>query len=105
MDHDFTDSLINELFEDAREFYLEIEISPDGTVLYKPPPLDDVWLDKSERRAKRIELEKEQAYNRDRWKLNNEEIENENDLNFDSPLLTTNQSNQYFSTSSSQLSK
>jgi hypothetical protein len=82
MDHDLNDTLINELFEDAQEIYLEIEISPDGTVLYKPPPLDDVWLDKSERRAKRIEIEKERAYNCDRWKLNNDEIENE-------PLLTS----------------
>ncbi len=59
-----------------------IEISPDGTVLYRPPPSDDVWLDKSERHAKQIELEKERAYNRDCWKLNNDEIENE-------PLLTS----------------
>ncbi len=29
MDHDLTDSLINELFEDSQEVYLEIEISSD----------------------------------------------------------------------------
>ena len=67
MNHELTDSLINELFENSREVYSEAEIDSDGRVIYMPPPLDDIWLDEAERRAKRIEQSKSRATNRDRW--------------------------------------
>jgi hypothetical protein len=73
MDHDLADNIINKLFEEAREIYSEIEFSSDGTVIYKPPHLDDIWLDESERRAKRIEKEKVRAEFRDRWLNDNAE--------------------------------
>ena len=78
MDHDLADNIINKLFEDAREIYSEIEFSSDGTVIYKPPHLDDIWLDESERRAKRIEKEKVRAEFRDRWLNDNAENEDSN---------------------------
>jgi hypothetical protein len=74
MNHDLTDVLINELFENSREIYSEAEIDSDGRIIYMPPPLDDIWLDETERRAKRIEQSKNRAENRDRW------IQNESPL-------------------------
>jgi hypothetical protein len=67
MNHELTDSLINDLFENSREIYSEPEIDSDGRVIYMPPPLDDIWLDEAERRAKRIEQSKSRAETRDRW--------------------------------------
>ena len=58
MNHNLTDVLINELFENSREIYSEAEIDSDGRIIYMPPPLDDIWLDETERRAKRIEQSK-----------------------------------------------
>ena len=83
MDHELADNIINELFEDAREIYSEIEFSPDGKIIYMPPHLDDIWLDESERRAKRIEKEKVRAEFRDRW--SNDNVEHEE---IDIPLPT-----------------
>ena len=38
-----------------------------------PPPLDDIWLDEGERREKRLEVAKERARARDRWKFEAEQ--------------------------------
>ncbi len=89
MDHHLSDMTIAELFDISREVYSEIEQSDDGTVTYKPPLLDDIWLDEAERRAKRIELKKDRAYERDRWKLGQEEAEMHAHDEIDSPLLLT----------------
>ena len=53
--------LIENLFDISWEIYSKIEQSADGTVTYKPPPLDNICLDEAKRRAKRIDLEKERA--------------------------------------------
>jgi hypothetical protein len=89
MDHHLSDTLIEKLFDISQEVYLEIEIKQcaDGTVTYKPPPLDDIWLDEAKRCAKHIDLEKERAYNCDRWKLDNEEADTKAQDEIDSPLL------------------
>jgi hypothetical protein len=85
MNHELTDVLINELFENSREIYSEAEIDSDGRIIYMLPPLDDIWLDETERRAKRIEQSKTRAENRDRW------IQNESPLIDDeSPLIDNN---------------
>ena len=61
MDHHFSDMMIEKLFDISWEIYSKIEQSADGTVTYKPPPLDNICLDEAKRRAKRIDLEKERA--------------------------------------------
>ena len=51
----------------------DIERSEDGAIVYTPPPLDDIWLDEGERREKRLEVAKERARARDRWKFEAEQ--------------------------------
>ena len=41
--------------------------------MYTPPHLDDIWLDESKRRAKRLEIAKERARAHDRWKFEAEQ--------------------------------
>ena len=88
MDHHLSEMTVKELFDISREVYSEVEVSTDGTITYKPPPLDDIWLDEAERRAKKIDLEKDRAYERDRWKLGHDEAETLAQEELDSPLLT-----------------
>jgi hypothetical protein len=38
-----------------------IECAEDGAIVYTLPPLDDIWLDESERCEKRFEVAKESA--------------------------------------------
>ncbi len=43
------DKICNELFVDSRDCYVEEEYDEDGVLIYKPPPLDEVWLSEPER--------------------------------------------------------
>ena len=61
------------MFETSREVYSDIERAEDGAIVYSPPPLDDIWLDEVERREKRLEVAKERARARDRWKFEAEQ--------------------------------
>ncbi len=38
------DKICNELFVESRDCYVEEEYDEDGVLIYKPPPLDEVWL-------------------------------------------------------------
>jgi hypothetical protein len=40
-----TDAICDLLWENDWELYAEDEYSPDGSLIYTPPPLDKVWLD------------------------------------------------------------
>ena len=55
------DTICNNLFESQRECYVEEEYDDDGLLIYKPPPLDEVWLSESERRERLIELEEQRG--------------------------------------------
>ena len=50
------DRICNELFEYNRDVYAEDEFDSDGNLVYHPPPLDEVWLNESERRDCRDRL-------------------------------------------------
>ncbi len=41
------DGIYNDLFECNRDWYA-VEEYDDGKLIYRPPPLDDVWLDEHE---------------------------------------------------------
>jgi hypothetical protein len=69
LDHPLSDERLLDLFASSREVYADIERSEDGAIVYTPPPLDDIWLDEGERREKRLEVAKERARTRDRWKF------------------------------------
>ena len=38
------DLICDELFANSRDVYTEKEYNDNGIFLYKPPPLDEVWL-------------------------------------------------------------
>ncbi len=43
-------SICNELFQLNRELFAEEELDEAGNIIYQPPPLHEVWLDKAGRR-------------------------------------------------------
>lgn len=47
------DEIFDDLFENARDFYGEIERDAGGVIIYEPPPLEDIWLSEPERREKK----------------------------------------------------
>jgi hypothetical protein len=51
------DRICNELFVNSRECYAEEEFDEDGILVYRPPPLDEVWLSEPERRERRKSLD------------------------------------------------
>ena len=57
------DLICDELFASSRECYSEEEYDEDGVLIYRPPPLDEVWLSEGERRQRRVELEKQRDRN------------------------------------------
>ena len=54
------DAICAELFVSSRESYVEDEYDEDGILIYRPPPLDEVWLSEPERRTRRKALEEQQ---------------------------------------------
>lgn len=77
-----SDTIFNELFENARENYAPAERDDKGDVIFLPPPLNDIWLSESERREKRVELERRRVKAKERWMKQDAEIE---DLTSDTP--------------------
>jgi len=69
LDHPLSDEHLLDMFETSREVYSDIERAEDGAIVYSPPPLDGIWLDEVERHEKRLEVAKERACARDRWKF------------------------------------
>ncbi len=49
-------SICNGLFERNRELYVEDEFDADGMLIYKPPPLHEVWIDEAGRRQGKEDL-------------------------------------------------
>ncbi len=56
---DKLDQMCSTLLADSRDCYAENEFDEDGMLIYKPPPLDEVWLSEPECRNCRIQLEKQ----------------------------------------------
>ena len=53
------DTIFNDLFESIRDWYAEEEYDSSGQLIYRPPPLADVWLDECGRRERKKELGKQ----------------------------------------------
>jgi transposase InsO family protein len=53
------DKICAELFVSSRECFVEDEYDEDGMLVYRPPPLDEVWLSEPERRERRKFLEEQ----------------------------------------------
>lgn len=71
------DAIFQELFEDARDWYAEIERDSTGAIVYEPPLLDDIWLSEAERRQKRVILQGRRDRENDRWMQRARDIESE----------------------------
>ena len=69
LDHPLSDERLLDIFDTSREVDSEIERVEDGAIVYTLPPLDDIWLDESDRHEKRLEVAKEHAQARDHWLL------------------------------------
>lgn len=54
------DKICSELFVNSRELYVKDEYNEDGTLIYKPPPLDEVWFSEPERHDRRKLLDEQQ---------------------------------------------
>jgi hypothetical protein len=50
------DKICDQLFVNSRECFVEEEYDEDGLLIYRPPPLDEVWLSEPERRDRRRKL-------------------------------------------------
>ena len=46
-------SICNGLFEQNRKLYVEDEFDTENILIYKPPPLHEVWLDETGRRQRK----------------------------------------------------
>ena len=53
------DKLVETLFAENHECYVEEEFNQDGVLVYEPPPLDEVWLTEPERRDRSSSVEKQ----------------------------------------------
>ena len=56
------DKICHKLLANSRECYIEEEYDEHGVLIYKPPPLDEVWLSEPEHRDHRAELDKQQDH-------------------------------------------
>ena len=54
-EHEFN-TICDDLFKFNRDWYAEEEFDDDGKLIYRPPPLEDVWLDEQGRRERREQL-------------------------------------------------
>ncbi|KAL7481771.1 hypothetical protein ACHAW6_007441 [Cyclotella cf. meneghiniana] len=51
--------ICDDLFVNSQDCYEEEEYNKDGVLIYKPPPLDKVWLSELEQQECHVELEKQ----------------------------------------------
>ena len=57
------DNICQELFDNNCECYVEDEYDEDEQLVYKPPPLDEVWLSDDERRDRKEKLAQQRRPN------------------------------------------
>ena len=54
-----SDKIVDELFVNSREEFAFEEYNEDGVLIYRPPPLDEVWLSEPKCRARQEEIDKQ----------------------------------------------
>ena len=55
------DGICDQLWDSAREHYVDAEYDEKGELVYTPPPLDDVWLSDKEKQHKLQNLREQAA--------------------------------------------
>ncbi|KAL7460298.1 hypothetical protein ACHAXS_001818, partial [Conticribra weissflogii] len=71
------DAIFDDLFENERDWYGEIVTNSAGEVIYQPPPLEDIWLDETERREKKVEVRRRRELAREREREQDEAFDPE----------------------------
>ena len=74
MSEEELDRICQRLFDGDRENYVEEEFDNDGVLIYEPPPLDEVWLSKPERRDQKDALQRQRRITQRREELRSKEI-------------------------------
>ena len=72
------DRIFTDLFENARDHYGPTERNEQGEIMFEPPPLNDMWLSESERREKRVTIERRRVREKQRWLAREREIQEMN---------------------------
>ena len=60
---ELVDAMCEELFTTSCELYATDEYDTEDNLVYRPPPLDEVWLDDEGRRQRRDELRRQHSRN------------------------------------------
>ena len=60
---ELVDAICEELFTTSCEVYATDEYDAKDNLVYRPPPLDDVWLDEEGRRQSRNEIRRQRSRN------------------------------------------
>ena len=59
------ETICKNLYGTSCEIYATDEYNADNNLVYKPPPLDEVWLDDEGREQSKVELQQQQKSNDD----------------------------------------
>ena len=62
-DNDLVDSICENLYGTSCEIYATDEYDADDNLVYKPPPLDEVWLDAKGREQSKVDLRMQHKQN------------------------------------------
>jgi len=68
------DAICNDLFELNRDWYAEDEFDENEKLIYRPPPLKDVWLDEQGQRNRQQEMENQRRRREDHIHKHNRAI-------------------------------
>ena len=56
------DQLCNDIFDSSRDWYAGEEYDTEGQLIYRPPPLADVWIDEPGRQEQKEQMGKQQQH-------------------------------------------
>ena len=81
------DDICDQLFVTNRDCYVEEEYDADDLLVYKPPPLDEVWLSTPERIERKEQLNKQRIRNEARERRIRDEVQTKTGKSSDLPDL------------------
>ena len=71
------DRICNDIFDSSRDLYAEEEFYRSGQLIYRPPPLTEVWLDERGRREQNEKLGKQRLRREQRMRVKNNSVPNQ----------------------------
>jgi len=73
-DDDIINAICEDLYHTSREVFATDEYDAHDNLVYKPPPLDDIWLDAEGREQHKLELRQQRKRNDELMRLRDMEI-------------------------------